>query len=169
VEGLLEAGEINAPNGKFTAKFPVSSFQFRTFKFQVSSFKKKEVINLTSQKKIMILEDDEAIAELMSFYLQEEGFKTAISSRGAGFADKVAEYQPDLITIDILLPDTDGFRVFQTIQQDERISHIPVIFVSVLEKEKEKGIMMGARGYIVKPFKENELKETVKSILEKEP
>ena len=119
-------------------------------------------------KKIMILEDDEAIAELMRFYLQEEGIQTVVSSRGAGFADKVAEYQPDLITLDVLLPDTDGFRVFQTIQQDERIRHIPVIFVSVLEKEKEKGIMMGARGYIVKPFKENEFKGTIKSVLEKE-
>lgn len=121
------------------------------------------------QKKIMILEDDEAIAELMRFYLQEEGIQTTVSSRGAGFADKVAEYQPDLITLDILLPDANGFQVFQTIQQDARISHIPVIFVSVLEKEKEKGIMMGARGYIVKPFKENEFKETVRSVLKKEP
>ena len=119
-------------------------------------------------KKIMILEDDEAIAELMRFYLQEEGIQTAVSSRGAGFSDKVAEYQPDLITLDVLLPDTDGFRVYQTIQQDERINHIPVIFVSVLEKEKEKGMMMGARGYIVKPFKETEFKDTIKSVLRKE-
>jgi DNA-binding response OmpR family regulator len=125
-------------------------------------------MNLTKPKKIMILEDDEAIAELMRFYLQEEGLETAVSSRGAGFTDKVAEYQPDLITLDVLLPDTDGFRVFETIQQDERISHIPVIFVSVLEKEKEKGILMGARGYIVKPIKENEFKGTIKSVLEKE-
>jgi len=119
-------------------------------------------------KKIMILEDDEATAELMKFYLQEEGLEAAVASRGAGFADKVAEYQPDLITLDILLPDTDGFAVFKTLQQDERIRHIPVIFVSVLEKEKEKGIKMGASGYVVKPFKEDELKDTIKSVLKKE-
>ena len=123
---------------------------------------------MTKPKKIMILEDDEAIAELMRFYLQEEGIQTAVASKGAGFSDKVAEYQPDLITLDVLLPDTDGFRVYQTIQQDERINHIPVIFVSVLEKEKEKGMMMGARGYIVKPFKETEFKDTIKSVLRKE-
>ena len=116
----------------------------------------------------MILEDDEAIAELMSFYLQEEGFQTSISTRGAGFADKVAEYQPDLITLDILLPDTDGFRVFRILQEDDRIKNIPVIFVSVLEKEREKGILMGARGYVVKPFSENEFKDTVISILRQE-
>jgi two-component system alkaline phosphatase synthesis response regulator PhoP len=119
-------------------------------------------------KKIMILEDDEATAELIRFYLEEEGLQTAVSSRGAGFADKVAEYNPDLITLDVMLPDTDGFTVFKTIQEDDRISNIPVIFISVLEKEKEKGIKMGAQGYVVKPFKEIELKETIKSVLEKE-
>ena len=119
-------------------------------------------------KKIMILEDDEATAELIRFYLEEDGLQTAVSAKGAGFADKVAEFQPDLITLDVMLPDTDGFSVFKTIQVDERISHIPVIFISVLEKEKEKGLKMGARGYVVKPFKEDELKETIKSVLEEE-
>ena len=120
-------------------------------------------------KKIMILEDDEATAELIRFYLEEEGLQTAVSTKGAGFADKVAKFQPDLITLDVMLPDTNGFSVFKTIQEDERISNIPVIFISVLEKEKEKGIKMGARGYVVKPFKEDELKETINTVLEKEP
>ena len=120
-------------------------------------------------KKIMILEDDEATAELIRFYLEEEGLQTAVSTKGAGFADKVAEFQPDLITLDVMLPDTNGFTVFKTIQEDERISNIPVIFISVLEKEKEKGIKMGARGYVVKPFKKDELKETINTVLEKEP
>lgn len=119
-------------------------------------------------KRIMILEDDEATAELIRFYLEEEGLQTAVSTKGAGFADKVAEFKPDLITLDVMLPDTNGFSVFKTIQEDERISNIPVIFISVLEKEKEKGIKMGARGYVVKPFKEDELKATIKSVLEKE-
>ena len=119
-------------------------------------------------KRIMILEDDEATAELIRFYLEEEGLQTAVSNKGAGFADKVAEFQPDLITLDVMLPDTDGFTVFKTIQGDERIRNIPVIFISVLEKEKDKGIKMGARGYVIKPFKEEELKETIKSVLEKE-
>ena len=120
-------------------------------------------------KKIMILEDDEAIAELIRFYLREEGLETTVASKGEGFTDKVAEYQPDLITLDIILPDTDGFTIFKALQQDKRIRHIPVVFVSILEKEKEKGMKMGASGYIVKPFKEDELKKTIKSALKKEP
>ena len=119
-------------------------------------------------KKVMILEDDEATAELIKFYLKEEGFQVAISSKGAGFVDMVAEYQPDLITLDIMLPDTDGFTIFRILEQDERTMDIPVIFVTVKEGDKEKGIKMGASGYVVKPFKEDELKESIKAILGKE-
>jgi len=119
-------------------------------------------------RKIVILEDDEAIAELMRFYLEEEGFQVFISSKGGGFVDRVAEIQPDLISLDIMLPDTDGFSIFNKLQQDERTRDIRVIFVTVKEGDKEKGIKMGASGYIVKPFKEDELKETIKAILEKE-
>lgn len=115
-------------------------------------------------KKIMILEDDEATAELMKFYLQEEGFEVVVSSRGTSFITKAAECQPDLITLDVLLPDANGFSIFKKLQNDERTRNIPVIFVTVRE-EKEKGIKMGASGYIVKPFNEGELKGTIKSIL----
>ena len=116
-------------------------------------------------KKIMILEDDEATAELIRFYLQEEGLQVAVSSKGEGFIAKVAEYQPDLITLDVLLPDADGFNIFKALQQDERTRDIPVIFITVKEGERDKGIKMGASGYIVKPFNEKELKGTIKSIL----
>lgn len=120
------------------------------------------------KKKIMILENDEATSELIKFYLEEDGFEVAVYAKGGGFTDQVAAYQPDLITLDILLPDTDGFSIFKTLQQDERTREIPVIFVSVLEKEKNRGIEMGAKGYVVKPFNENELKRTIKSVLEGE-
>jgi len=115
-------------------------------------------------KKILILEDDEATAELMKFYMHEEGFQVAVSSKGSSFINKAAEFQPDLITLDVLLPDADGFSVFKNLQQDERTRNIPVIFVTVRE-DKEKGLKMGARGYIMKPFKEGELKNTIKSIV----
>ena len=115
-------------------------------------------------KKIMILEDDEATAELMKFYLEEEGFQVKVSSRGTCFISKAAEFEPDLITLDVLLPDANGFSILKKLQDDERTKNIPVIFVTVRE-EKDKGIKMGARGYIMKPFNEGELKGTIKSIL----
>jgi DNA-binding response OmpR family regulator len=119
-------------------------------------------------KKVMILEDDEATAELIKFYLQEEGFQVAHSSKGEGFVEKVIEYQPDLITLDVLLPDTNGFSVMRELQEDTRTRDIPVVFITVIEEDLEKGIKMGARGYVVKPFKEDELKGTIMAILGRE-
>ena len=66
-------------------------------------------------KKILILEDDEATAEFIKFYLQEEGFQVAVSARG-NVLFKAAEYQPDLITLDVFLPDADGFSIFKNLQ-----------------------------------------------------
>ncbi len=117
------------------------------------------------RKKVLILEDDEANAELISFYLEEEGFDTRISPTGNNFVDKVVTYQPDLITIDILLPDVDGFQVFKTLQQDERTRKIPVIFITVEESKHARGIDMGASGFLAKPFTENTFKEAIKTIL----
>lgn len=119
-------------------------------------------------EKILILEDDEATAELIRFYLEEDGFQTRIALKGEGFVDIVAEYQPDLITLDVRLPDANGFRIFQILQQDARTSGIPVVFVTVIEEVKEKVLEMGARGYLGKPFKEKNLKEIIKFILKKE-
>jgi DNA-binding response OmpR family regulator len=119
-------------------------------------------------KKIMILEDDEATAELIKFYLQEEGFQVAVSARGDGFLARAIEYQPDLITLDVLLPDANGFNIFKELQKNESTRNIPVIFITVSEGDKEKGVTMGASGYIVKPFNEKELKGTIKSIIDLE-
>jgi DNA-binding response OmpR family regulator len=120
------------------------------------------------KKKIMILEDDEATAELLRFYLQEDGFDVAVSTRGNNFLKKVREYQPDLITLDVLLPDANGFTILKELQNNESTRNIPVIFITVRDDEKEKGIMMGASGYIVKPFNEKELKNTIRSITDSE-
>lgn len=116
------------------------------------------------KKKILVLEDDEATAELIKFYLKEEGYEVATSLKGENFVERAAEYHPDLITIDILLPDSDGFKIFSELGQDKHTKHIPIIFITVRESEKEKGLKMGAQGYMVKPFKEKELKETVKDV-----
>ncbi len=117
------------------------------------------------RKKVLILEDDEANAELISFYLTEEGFDTLISPTGDNFLAKVVTYWPDLITIDVLLPDVDGFQVFKALQRDERTREIPVIFITVEESRHAKGLGMGASGFLAKPFTENTFKEAIKNIL----
>jgi DNA-binding response OmpR family regulator len=101
----------------------------------------------------------------MKFYMQEEGFQVTVSAKGTNFLLTAAEDQPDLITLDVFLPDADGFSIFRNLQQDARTRNIPVIFVTVRE-DREIGLKMGARGYIIKPFNERELKGIIKSILD---
>jgi len=113
----------------------------------------------------MILEDDEATAELIRFYLQEEGYETAVALIGRDFAERVAAYHPDLITIDVILPDMSGFSVFKALQENEATRDIPIVFITVRESKKEEGLAMGAAGYVVKPFSEGDLKTTIRSAL----
>jgi len=115
--------------------------------------------------KVMILEDDEATAELIRFYLEEEGYQTSVALMGKDFVDKVAAYHPDLITIDVILPDMSGFSVFRTLQENEATRGIPIVFITVRESKKEEGLAMGAAGYVVKPFSEGDLKTTIRAAL----
>jgi DNA-binding response OmpR family regulator len=119
-------------------------------------------------KKIMILEDDEATADLLKFYFFEEGYESVICLEGRDFVKKVETYKPDLITIDILLPDSDGLKLFEELKNNLLTKDIPVIFISIVEKDKEQALKLGAMDFISKPFREEELKKQIGKILKKD-
>ena len=116
-------------------------------------------------KKILILEDDQATAELMKFYLEEEGYKVNFFLKGNNFVEKVIEYQPDLISINIILPDTNGLKIYKDLKKDEHTKNIPVIFVTGVYFTEKNISEIGVAGYLSKPFKKSELKKIVKSVL----
>ena len=120
-------------------------------------------------KKILVLEDDESVAQLLKFYLEEEGYTVKITQDIKSFRMSLEEETPDLISLDILLPDGDGFKVFEELKQNDRTKEIPVVFVSVREGDKERGIKMGAKGFIAKPFAEGEFKDTISQALRGKP
>lgn len=117
-------------------------------------------------KDILVLEDDEAVAHLIKFFLGEEGYTVRITTDVKSFWERLDEHRPDLISLDILLPDGDGFKIFETLSRKRETKGIPVVFVTVKEGDKEKGVRMGARGYVIKPFGEDDLKHTIAQILE---
>lgn len=123
---------------------------------------------MSQKKKIMVLEDDDAVADLMKYYFEEKGYQVKVSLTAAGFIDSVATFEPDLITLDILLPDTNGFDVFRELKQDKRTKDIPIVFVSVREADKDRGLEMGAKGFVVKPFNEGDLIKTIDDVWGKE-
>lgn len=112
---------------------------------------------------ILIIEDEVKIAEIVSAYLNEEGYGVTVAHTGTEGLKQLKE-QPDLIILDLMLPDMDGEDICRFIRQD---SVIPIIMLTAKshEDERVKGLLMGADDYMVKPFSPKELVARVKTVL----
>lgn len=117
------------------------------------------------KKRILVLEDDIGTADLLKFYFEEEGFSVQNCFTAKKFYTQIEKFNPDLITIDILLPDANGIDILRDLQSSDKTSGIPVLLISVKESEREKGLQLGALGFFGKPIKENALKDAVNDIL----
>ena len=117
------------------------------------------------QKKILIVEDDKFIAELIKFYLDEEGYETKVIMKEDNIIEKIHQYAPDVITLDVFLEKTSGIRNFEYIKNDKRTRDIPVIFISGASLPSLKLKEMGAAGYLSKPYQAHEIKNVIKKII----
>jgi two-component system, OmpR family, KDP operon response regulator KdpE len=115
-------------------------------------------------ERILIVEDDNELAEFTSWQLTRAGYQTQTTHRGAEGLDRVREWQPDLVILDIMMPDMDGWTACQQIRE---ISDIPIIFTTALGMEKDivRGLEMGADDYLVKPFGPKELIARIRTVL----
>ena len=116
------------------------------------------------KQKILIVDDDENIAELISLYLMKECFDTDIANDGETALEKVKSFKPDLILLDLMLPGIDGYEVCQRIR---KTLSTPIIMLSAKGEvfDKVLGLKMGADDYIMKPFDSNELVARVHAVL----
>jgi PAS domain S-box-containing protein len=115
---------------------------------------------IARRQKILVVEDDRDLALLLRRQLESEGFQVLLAGTGEDALWLAKEAQPQLITLDIMLPDIDGFAVLERLKTNPMTSPIPVVIVSVLA-ESEKGFALGAVDYVVKPFVEQELLDVV--------
>ena len=115
-------------------------------------------------KKILIVEDDHNISELLQLYLNNEGYQTTIANDGGEGIDQFRRVQPDLVLLDIMLPVMDGWGVLRTIRQD---SKTPVIMLTAKGETSDKvtGLKQGADDYITKPFEMKEVLARVEAVL----
>ena len=123
----------------------------------------KEVFMVTRQK-IMIVDDDNNIAELISLYLTKECFDTRILNDGKAALREFDTYTPNLILLDLMLPGMDGYQVCREIRQR---SSVPIIMLSAKGEifDKVLGLELGADDYMIKPFDSKELVARVKAVL----
>jgi len=119
---------------------------------------------MTAKQKILIVDDDNNIAELISLYMTKECFDTRICNDGESALEAFAEYQPNIVLLDLMLPGMDGYQVCRGIRAN---SDTPVIMLSAKGEvfDKVLGLELGADDYMEKPFDSKELVARVKAVL----
>jgi two-component system, OmpR family, phosphate regulon response regulator PhoB len=115
-------------------------------------------------KKIVLIEDDADLYSLIQYNLEKEGFAMVGSQTGKGALELCRRERPDLVILDIMLPDSDGLDICKGIRAHSELQHIPVIFLTARASETDRivGLELGANDYIVKPFFVRELIARIK-------
>src|SRR5438876_11150286 len=115
-------------------------------------------------RKIVLIEDDADLYSLVQYNLEKEGFALAGSQTGKGAVEMCRRERPDLIILDIMLPDSNGLEICKAIRNHSELPHIPVIFLTARASETDRivGLELGANDYIVKPFFIRELIARIK-------
>lgn len=124
------------------------------------------------ETKVLIVEDDKFLSELISTKLDKEGFDIALAGDGEAGLKKMEEFKPDIVLLDIMLPGMDGFEVLEkrNVHPDEAVKKVPVIILSNFGQESkvEKGLQLGAVDYLVKAnFTTGEIVTKIKDVLSK--
>ncbi|MCK4694119.1 MAG: response regulator [Candidatus Cloacimonetes bacterium] len=118
-------------------------------------------------KSIAIVDDEQDIVELITYHLKKEKFKVNEFYDGESLLSYIENYIPDLIILDLMLPEIDGLEICRILKKENRTSLIPIIMLTAKGTEIDKvvGLELGADDYIVKPFSPRELVARVKAVL----
>lgn len=118
-------------------------------------------------EKILIVEDDEDILQLLSFNFESAGFTVCTARDGVSGLAMAREKHPNMVLLDLMLPGMDGFEVCKELKRDERMAAVPVIMLTARGQEVDRivGLELGADDYVVKPFSFRELLLRVRAVL----
>ncbi len=120
-----------------------------------------------SEGRILVVEDDFDISNMLRIYFQSQGYEVAVAPRGEDALEMCRQQLPNIVVLDIMLPDMDGYDVCRHLRSSLRTSHIPIIFLTQKDERSDKihGLELGADDYITKPFDVEELKLRVKNAM----
>src|SRR3989440_12249876 len=120
------------------------------------------------QPRVLVVDDEEHITELVAMGLSYNGFDVERTAAGRAALDAIDRRRPDLVVLDVMLPDLDGFEVARRLRQVEGAgTRVPVIFLTARDTtaDKVEGLRLGSDDYVTKPFSIEELIERVKAVL----
>ena len=116
-------------------------------------------------RKILIIDDEFPVGYLIKINLEAEGYEAILALSGEEALEKARASAPDLITLDLLMPEMDGFEVMEALKRDKGLNSIPVIMISVIDEiRKKKGIVMGAADYLLKPIDFDNLLDKIRGL-----
>jgi len=123
---------------------------------------------MPSKQKVLVVDDDPYILMSLEFLMRKSGYQVMIARNGSEAINALNIYQPDLILLDIMMPDVDGYAICTYIKQSEKLKHCIVVFLSAKTKEADikKGYELGASLYISKPFSTKFLMKEVATLLQ---
>ncbi len=112
----------------------------------------------------MVIDDEPAIHRLLQTILEHEGFQVLGMERRQEARETVIRGKPDIIILDLMMPEVDGFEVLKILKEDEETRSIPVLILTVrcLKEDRERALELGADFYMTKPFQPSELVEVVR-------
>jgi DNA-binding response OmpR family regulator len=124
-----------------------------------------------SQRKrtILIVDDEEDVLDLLQLVFETSGFAVRRAASGKSAVSIAYEEPPDVVLLDVMMPEMDGWQVLRTLKADERTRTVPVVMLSARAERRDKmiGLQEGAEGYIAKPFSPSEVVREVQSFLER--
>ncbi|MBP7675659.1 MAG: response regulator [Thermoanaerobaculia bacterium] len=125
---------------------------------------------MSQQKRtILIVDDEEDVLDLLQLVFETSGFVVRRASTGKSAVSSAWEQPPDVVLLDVMMPEMDGWQVLRTLKGDERTRNVPVVMLSARAERRDKmiGLQEGAEGYIAKPFSPAEVVREVQSFLER--
>src|SRR6185437_253444 len=120
------------------------------------------------QKKILVVDDDAEMVELLSFNLKQAGYSIGTASNGVDALKKARSLQPDLIVLDVMMPELDGFAVCEILRRDAATAAVPIMMLTALSSElgRVAGLGSGASDFVTKPFSPRLLVQRIQDLLQ---
>jgi DNA-binding response OmpR family regulator len=122
------------------------------------------------QHRVLIVEDEDNIAIALDYLMSREGYAHERIATGRGALDLIRDTRPDLVLLDVMLPEVSGYEICQEIRADKDLSDVRILMMTARGSamERRKGLALGADGFIAKPFELGELRAELRRILDGE-
>lgn len=122
---------------------------------------------MSTTKKILVVDDDPYILMSLEFLMKKNGFEVMVARNGTEALDIVEKQVPDIVLLDIMMPDVDGYAICKHIKSSKKLKDAKVVFMSAKSKETDirKGLDLGASLYVTKPFSTRQLLKQVQELL----